>query len=220
MLRAAPNLANQETLVRIRELCQRGQSGERTAAVIATGHAGLDAALPGGGWPCGAITELMPGSTGIGELSLVLPALAAVARAGKYHAWIAPPHLPCPQALAQRGLALDHLLLIHTADTAATLWAAEQLLRCASVGAVLAWPAALDERRVRRLQLAAEAGGGCGFIYRPASAAAVSSPAALRLRLANTAQGLRIDIQKSRGGSAREAPIYAVVVHPASQAAA
>ena len=215
MLRAASTLADPGALARIRELCQRGQATERSPAAIATGHVVLDAVLPGGGWPCGAITELMPGTTGIGELSLVLPALAALTRAGKYLAWIAPPHLPCPQALTQRGLALDHLLLIETTDTAATLWAAEQLLRCAHIGAVLAWPAALDDRRIRRLQLAAEAGGGCGLIYRPASAAAVSSPAALRLRLTGTQQGLGIHIQKSRGGRP-----HAVVVHPASQAVA
>src|SRR4051812_39379662 len=41
-----------------------------------TGFADFDALLPGGGWPVGAITELMPETYGIGELSLLLPALA------------------------------------------------------------------------------------------------------------------------------------------------
>jgi cell division inhibitor SulA/protein ImuA len=208
-------MAREQLLAQLKAACERGQPSERAVLTIATSYAEFDAALPGGGWPCGAITELMPEVAGIGELSLVLPALAHQARAGKYCAWIAPPHLPCPQALVQAGLPLDHLLLIHTTDTAATLWAAEQLLRCTHIGAVLAWPAALDDRRVRRLQLAAETGGGCGLIYRPASAAAVSSPAALRLRLASTPRGLAIQIQKSRGGHAR-----AVVVHTTSQAAA
>jgi cell division inhibitor SulA/protein ImuA len=206
--------ARVELLTRLRTACQQ-VTDERTSGTIATGHAELDAALPGGGWPCGAITELMPETAGIGELSLVLPALAQLARAGKYLAWIAPPYVPYPQALVQRGLALEQLLLIRTADTTATLWAAEQLLRCTHIGAVLAWPAALDDRQVRRLQLAAEAGGGCGLIYRPGSAAAASSPAALRLRLQAAPRGLVIHIQKSRGGFPS-----AVVVHPVSQAAA
>jgi cell division inhibitor SulA/protein ImuA len=208
-------MAREQLLAQLKAACEHGQRSGRTTLTIATGHTELDAALPGGGWPCGAITELMPEVAGIGELSLVLPALATLARAGKYLAWIAPPHLPCPQALVQHGLALKQLLLIHTVNMAATLWAAEQLLRCTHIGAVLAWPAALDDRRVRRLQLAAEAGGGCGLIYRPASAAAVSSPAALRLQLTGTPQGLGVHIKKSRGGRA-----HAVVVHPASQTAA
>jgi hypothetical protein len=156
----------------------------------------------------------MPDAQGIGELSLVLPALARVTHANRYLAWIAPPWLPCPAALAQAGIVLERLLLVR-ADTPSSLWAAEQLLRCPHIGAVLAWPVVLDDRQVRRLQLAAEAGGGCGMLYRPAAAASTPSPAALRLRLHAADAGIGIHIQKSRGGHAR-----ALVVHTASAAAA
>jgi hypothetical protein len=203
-------------LEQLKEVCRSGRADvhERSSA-LPSGFAELDAALPGGGWPSGAITELMPDAQGIGELSLVLPALARVTRAGRYLAWIAPPSLPCPAALAQAGIALERLLLVRTTDTASGLWAAEQLLRCAHIGAVLAWPVVLDDRQVRRLQLAAEAGGGCGMLYRPAAAASTPSPAALRLRLHAADDGIGIHIQKSRGGHAR-----ALVVHTASAAAA
>lgn len=202
-------------LEQLKTICRSGHadSGTRPAA-LPTGFAELDAVLPGGGWPGGAITELMPDTAGIGELSLLLPALAQLTRAGQYLAWIAPPYLPCPAALLQAGIALERLLLIR-ADTQSGLWAAEQLLRCPGIGAVLAWPVSLDDRRVRRLQLAAEAGGGCGMLYRPARAAQLPSPAALRLQLRATASGIGIHIQKSRGGRA-----HALVVHPASAAAA
>ena len=36
------------------------------APTFATGFARLDAELPGGGWPRGALTELLPEQTGIG----------------------------------------------------------------------------------------------------------------------------------------------------------
>ncbi len=176
-----------------------------------TGFADFDALLPGGGWPVGAITELMPETQGIGELSLLLPALGKLSRAGRYLVWIAPPCLPYPPALAQHGLVLNRLVLVRAHDTQAVLWAAEQALRCPAVGAVLAWPAALDERRVRRLQLAAETGGSCGLLYRPPSAAQQPSPAALRLRLKALSAGLHVEIQKARGGRA-----HALVVHPAA----
>ncbi len=189
-----------------------GQTGEQARAVaVPTGFAKLDAALPDGGWPVGAITELMPEAQGIGELSLLMPALAQLSRAGRYLAWIAPPCLPYPPALVQHGLALDRLLLVQAHDARSVLWAAEQVLRCPAIGAVLAWPAALDDRRVRRLQLAAEAGGSCGLLYRPPAAAQQPSPAALRLRLRALDGGLHIDIHKARGRHA-----HALVVHPAA----
>ena len=36
--------------------------GLADAQVVATGHAALDAELPGGGWPVGAMTELLQGT--------------------------------------------------------------------------------------------------------------------------------------------------------------
>ena len=56
--------------------------------------------MPGGGWPTGARTEILSGRAGIGELQLVLPALAALSWAGKRVVWLAPPHLPYAPALA------------------------------------------------------------------------------------------------------------------------
>ena len=37
---------------------------------LASGFAALDRELPGGGWPCGALTELLGGLEGIGELQI------------------------------------------------------------------------------------------------------------------------------------------------------
>jgi protein ImuA len=193
-------------------ICRSDQADDQTRpAVLPTGFAQLDAVLPGGGWPVGAVTELMPDAQGIGELSLLLPALAQLSRAGRYIAWIAPPCLPYPQALTRHGLALERLLLVQVRDAQTGLWATEQALRCPAIGAVLAWPAALDDRRIRRLQLAAETGGSCGLLYRPPAAAQQPSPAALRLRLQALDAGLRIEILKARGGRA-----HALVVHPAA----
>lgn len=205
-------------LEHLKEVCRHGNAGnsERPAA-LSTGYAKLDAVLPGGGWPVGAVTELMTEAHGIGELSLVMPMLVRLTQAGRFIALLAPPFLPYAPAWTQQGLALERLLLVQTRDLAATLWAGEQLLRCAGIGAVLAWPATLDDRRLRRLQLAAEAGSSCGLLYRPPGAAQTHSPAALRLRLRlqPATAGLRIDILKARGGHA-----HALVVHPSAAAAA
>jgi hypothetical protein len=207
-------------LAQLAEACRgvpgSGRAGDHaTRAGLPTGFDRLDAALPGGGWPVGAITELMPEAQGIGELSLLLPALAQLTRAGRQVAWIAPPCLPYPPALLRHGIALERLLLVQVRDARTALWATEQALRCPAIGAVLAWPAVLADRQVRRLQLAAEAGGSCGLLYRAPAAAAQHSPAALRLLLQAVDTGLRITIHKVRGGRT-----HALVVHPAAAACA
>ena len=214
---SAEALQRAAVLAELRQVCLDGRVDELPRpAAVSTGHPSLDAALPGGGWPLGAITELLCDVCGIGEFSLLLPALVTLARGGRHLACIAPPHLPYAPALRQAGVPLERLLLIQPEGGDAprlSLWAAEQLLRCPAVGAVLLWPGAIDERRVRRLQLAAETGGGCGLLYRPTRAAQQPSPAALRLQLQAASDGLRIQIRKSRGGQA-----HAVVVPPAARA--
>jgi protein ImuA len=207
-----PCLDREELRARLEHMSRSAHADDQARPVAQpTGFADFDALLPGGGWPVGAITELMPETQGIGELSLLLPALAKLSRAGRYLVWIAPPCLPYPPALAQRGLVLERLLLVQAHDANTVLWAAEQALRCPAIGAVLAWPAALDDRRVRRLQLAAETGGSCGLLYRPPAAALQPSPAALRLRLKALNAGLQIEIHKARGGRT-----HALVVYPAA----
>jgi protein ImuA len=209
-LQASPRPDRDELRARLEHMSRNAHADDQARPTAQpTGFADFDALLPGGGWPVGAITELMPETQGIGELSLLLPALARLSRAGRYVVWIAPPCLPYPLALAQHGLVLDRLVLVQAHDAHTVLWTAEQTLRCPAVGAVLAWPVMLDDRGVRRLQLAAETGGSCGLLYRPPSAALQPSPAALRLRLKALSTGLHVEIQKARGGHA-----HALVVHP------
>ncbi len=190
------------TLDQLARLCHNGewQRGDRTAAP--SGFAELDASLPGGGWPIGAVAELMPEVTGIGELALLAPALSKLAGSGRYIAWIAPPYLLYAPALMQWNLPLERMLIIRTSSLQETLWASEQALRCPAIGAALSWPAEIADKNVRRLQLAAEAGGSLGVLYRPITAASEHSPAALRLRLRPARDGITVDIHKCRGGRA------------------
>jgi protein ImuA len=190
------------TLEQLTRLCQNGGWNRESKPALPSGFAELDAHLPGGGWPCGAISELISDAIGIGELGLLMPALSSLVRAGRYIAWITPPYLPYAPALAQRGLPPERMLLIRAQTLQQSLWATEQALRCPAIGAVLSWPAYIVDRNVRRLQLAAEAAGTVGFLYRPPEAARESSPAALRLRLQAAFDGILVEIKKSRGGRA------------------
>jgi hypothetical protein len=166
---------------------------------VPTGFPQLDAELPGGGWPTGALAELLPAHDGIGELRLLGPALARLARAGERLAWIAPPYLPYAPALAAAGIALGQALIVRTRSARDALWAAEQALRSAACGAVLVWPSEAKYAALRRLQLAAEGTRAMTMLFRAPQAAGEASPAALRLALATAAGGIAVRILKRRG---------------------
>src|SRR5258708_38997290 len=87
---------------------------------IPCGFPGLDAELPGGGWPAGALTEILPAHEGIGELRLLGPALAGLSQLGLRLAWIAPPHLPYAPALAAAGNGNWELFFLGTAPSQKT----------------------------------------------------------------------------------------------------
>jgi protein ImuA len=178
------------------------QLAQEAGEILPTGYAELDEQLPGGGWARGALTEILLEREGIGELSLLLPALARASAHNAWQLWVAPPHIPYAPALSIAGLDLEHLLVAQPPTAADAWWTAEQALRSGACGAVLAWLKAPDEKRMRRLQLGAETGKAWGVLFRSARAAEERSTAALRLRLEATPEGLAVHILKRRGGQA------------------
>lgn len=192
-----------ETLEQLVRLCNLNREGVAPPAIEPTGFAELDNALPHGGWQSGTIVELMPTETGIGELRLLMPALARITQGDRRVALISPPYIPFAPALDNHGVRLEHLLIIRAEKNVDTLWAIEQTLRCRSFGAVIGWPESIRDRDVRRLQLAAEAGRSTAFIYRSPNAAHEASPAAVRMRLQASEQGLLINVLKCRGTRGR-----------------
>ena len=178
----------------------RGAECAVEPATLPTGFAPLDAVLPGGGWPAAALTECLLVREGIGELRLVMPALAGLQRARRDVVWIAPPHVPYAPALAAAGLDLARLVIVRCANPADQLWAFEQALRAPECGAAFAWLPARDERLLRRLQVAAREGGTWGVLWRRPGDHAMTSAAPLRLRLAPQHQKLVVEVLKRRGG--------------------
>ena len=172
---------------------------------VPTGLLELDAQLPGGGWPCGALSEILFAYDGLGELSLLLPALAELTRKRQRVVFVAPPYIPYAPALNAHGLDLRYVVQIH-ANAADGAWSAEQCLRSGACGAVLSWVQQTDYTQLRRLQLAAESGDALAFLFRPARAAAKASPAALRLQLHADAGQVDIEILKCRGNLDRLRP--------------
>ncbi|VCU70348.1 hypothetical protein PIGHUM_02420 [Pigmentiphaga humi] len=165
---------------------------------LETGHADLSRCLPGQGWPLGSLTELLLDQAGIGELRLLMPALARLP-AHRSIALLHPPHAPCLQAWTAHRIAPSQLLWIAPEQPADTLWAAEQILKHGHCGALLCWSASAPAAALRRLHLAAQSGDTAFFMFRPTQAAHSASPAPLRLQLRPAGDRLRVDILKRRG---------------------
>lgn len=146
-----------------------------------TGHAALDGHLPGGGWPWGALTEILQPHGVHSEWRLLLPALVRCGQAAVL--LVGAPHLPFAPALAAQGLLPQRVLCVNAGAAADRLWAAEQALRCAGVDAVLAWLTQARSDQLRRLQMAASEYNKLLFVMRPAAAQGDASPAVLRLHV-------------------------------------
>ena len=184
---------------------------------VATGYPALSRVLPGNGWPCGAMTEVLQAQAGQHEWGLVAPALGALhaASAAGLVVLVGAPYCPFGPALGARQINMQRLLSIHSVKTTATatandnpamLWATREALTCADVGAVLAWLPDARSAHLRRLQIAALSHNKLLFVFRPLAAQNDSSPAPLRLKLAGLGHAantgtynLQIDVFKRRG---------------------
>ncbi|RYX98241.1 MAG: translesion DNA synthesis-associated protein ImuA [Comamonadaceae bacterium] len=185
-----------------------GELGGESRPVICTGHAGLDAVLPGGGWPQGALVEILQPQAGISEWGLVAPGLASLQTDSPRQliVLVGAPALPFGPALGAQELQMRRLLSVRAGKGQAPelLWATREALQCADVAAVLAWLPDARSAHLRRLQIAAHAHDKLLFVFRPLRAQHESSPAPLRLLLEGQAAeigggNLRVHVLKRRG---------------------
>lgn len=174
-----------------------------------TGYAALNRELPGGGWPQGALIEILQPQSGQHEWGLLAPVLAALQavkstsqNAKTLLVLTGAPYLPFGPALRARQLAMHRVLSVHTGagHAPALLWATREALQCADVAAVLAWLPDARSAHLRRLQIAAHAHNKLLFVFRPLRAQQESSPAPLRLLLdghvsTHDARGEGADVQ-------------------------
>jgi protein ImuA len=101
------------------------------------------------------------------SIALLLAKASQKAGGGGAVAWSDPErelHLP---AVSAGGIDLRQLLLLRSKNRADHLWALAECLRCRGVGATVAFVQRLNQIEARRLQLAAERGGGVGLFVRP-----------------------------------------------------
>jgi len=179
--------------------------------VLSTGVDAFDQLFPRGGLPVGTLIEWLSEGEGIGSAMLSLAvgvkllekggALVVLDGHGEFY----------PPAAAHLGIPLERTLVVQPRNEREVLWTAEQALR--SPGVALLWVRAknLNERAYRRLQLAAEIGGGLGFLLRPVAQQHQPSWAWARLFVKavrdeevqpSIARWWRIELLHCRGGPA------------------
>jgi protein ImuA len=190
---------------RIEEIESGRHSGESSA--ISLGIPALDNCLPQGQLPAGALVELLAAAEGAGvwPLALLMAGRACDERKviivcdtqGRFY----------PPAAAGWGLDLRRWIILRPASAREGDIAVGQSLRCPAVGAVVSWHSRLRTLDCRRLQAAAEAGGGVGFLLRPADARRDPSFAALRLLVTpmpgDDFRRMQVDVLRCRGGRCR-----------------
>ena len=129
----------------------------------------------------GSLIELLSAAEGSGAWTLAFFMAKHACEGGK--ALIVADSQRCfyPPAAARLGIDLNRLIVLRPSRPRDLYAGIEQSLRCAAVGAVVGWFDKMASVDGRRLQLAAETGGGIGFFLRPSTASRAPSFATLRL---------------------------------------
>ena len=173
-----------KVIAALRQRMADAATGHRAAGTaISSGFPPLDALLAAGGFRAGALVEWLSDGEGLGATTLALAAAREACRAGGALVVLDRRRQFYPPAAVRLGIDPQRLLIVYAGTRAEEAWALDQALRCAAVGAVLAWPERLDSKAFRRLQLAAEEGGGLGLLVRPEKARHEPSWADVRLLL-------------------------------------
>jgi protein ImuA len=176
--------------------------GSVASHVVSTGFVTLDAALPGRGWACQGVTEILQSQAGVAEWRLLTPALARVASAASPVMLVGCPHEPYSPGLHQSSLHPRHLIWVQAEAMAQRLWVAEQAIQSVGPAAVLVWLPHARPEQIRRLQTHALGSEALVFLMRPDVVRHEASAAPLRLALSVAGPwDLAVQVLKRRGGA-------------------
>lgn len=182
--------------------------GTPVTDVVRTGWASLDAELPGGGWPCRSVTEVLQAQPSICEWRLLAHALRTIVAAGQTIAVVGPPKRPHLPGLRHAGLDDHQFVWVRTETPAERLWVTEQLIRSNACGALLAWLPQARPEQLRRLQVCAQGCDGPIFLFRPEAAQHEASAAPLRV-----AAGFGLDWELRLRLIKRKGPVHEGFIH-------
>jgi hypothetical protein len=156
---------------RVRRLEHTGHSNPRSErGGEAAAVAGFERLLPEQCFPRGKLIEWLAEGEGSGAGTLAFAAARTAVAGGGALVVLDRRRSFYPPAAVALGVPLEQVLVVRADRMEDELWACDQALRCTGVAAVWGAFDQLHSRWFRRLQLAAESGGGIGHLLRPARA--------------------------------------------------
>ena len=192
--------------------------------VFTTGLRAIDELLPHEGFARGAVHEVLANpkhvtprffalmlarsaafDRGTGFPSVQTHSRGLETRAAGAVVWCDPRDELYPPAVAAMGIPLERLYVLRPKSAPDHVWALAECLRCKGVCATVAPVQRLSRIEARRLQLAAEQGGGAGILLRPLDRHASIYAAATRwlvapMRGERTVQRWRVQLMHGHGG--------------------
>jgi protein ImuA len=196
---------------RIRRLEWGGGTGPCDTPPLSFGAPEIDGRLPGGGLIRGALHEVSGPPGVVTGFAVALATRLALQRPSGGLLWSRVRQADAPGRLYGPGLAgldlpMQRLIVAEAENEASLLAVMEEGLRAPVLALVAAETAGVDLQRSRRLQLAAEKGGGLALILRPERGRLASSAAVTRWRVAPrpSADGRacwRLTLWRCRGGA-------------------
>lgn len=172
------------TVVELQEQIRRWErkSVASAAPVLSTGCEAFNELFAARGIRPGSLVEWLQGDAG-GATTVSLAVARNVCSRRRPLILIDPQWEIFPLALKGLGFDLSRVVIIRPTSGQEAFWACEEALRCPGVGLVWAPLEKIHVTGFRRLQLAAEASLGVGFLLRSAQAARQPSWAESRLRV-------------------------------------
>ena len=194
--------ARSAVIDQLRSNLQRMQHGLRRQVpdkdIVSTGVPEFDAILPDSGLARGTLSEWIAAEPGSGAISLAMRVASRAQRQGPLIVIDGQRHFYSP-ALSAAGVDLDKTIFVWPKTRADELWAVEQSLRCAGVGAVLYQIDHLRTQEFLRLQLAVESGTAVGLLIRSAATRNQSGWADVRLLVSSRSSYGRQTVDEPRG---------------------
>jgi protein ImuA len=198
-----------QTLARKIQEIEAGGFAPTRSSIHSLGIPRLDALLPSRRLAAGSLVELLAAMEGAGVWSLALFLAKQVIKEWNALVIIDSERSFYPPAAAKLGLELSRTIVVRPQTPSAAHAALQEALCCQAVGAVIGWRQQLRGREFRQLQLAAETGGGIGFLLRPLGALRTPSLAVLRLLVSpvvstDSARRVQVEVVRCRSGKEGE----------------
>jgi protein ImuA len=156
----------QDPLAALRRRFAGGVLADTPPQIAPLGVAAIDAALPWGGLPRGAVHEIAGAAKDGAATGFCAVLLARLSADGRPVLWVAEDDDLYGPGLAAFGLSPDRLIVARARRAVEVFWTIEEALRCKGLAAVLGEVRAPTRTVARRFQLVARASGVTALLLR------------------------------------------------------